>query len=94
MDSISLAKPFFIYLSIYSFINLCSLCLKHLKINLLSEDMKNVDLEKVKNELYEERKEFENNRDNLEEKFHVSYIKYFFNNISELAIHLFNSEKT
>lgn len=33
--------------------------------------MKHIDIEKVKNETYEERKEFEGTRDNLEEKFHV-----------------------
>lgn len=35
--------------------------------------MKQIDIDKVKNETFEERNEFEGNRDNLEEKFHVRY---------------------
>ncbi len=34
--------------------------------------MKVIDIDKVKNEAFDERKEFENTRDNLEEKFHVN----------------------
>lgn len=33
--------------------------------------MKQIDIEKVKSETFEEEKEFEETRDNLEEKFHV-----------------------
>lgn len=40
--------------------------------------MKQIDIDKVKNETYEERKEFEGSRDNLEEKYHVHLINFNF----------------
>jgi hypothetical protein len=36
--------------------------------------MKNIDIEKVKTETYEETKEFEDNRDQEEQNFHVYLI--------------------
>ena len=39
--------------------------------------MKQIDIDKVKNETFEERNEFEGTRDNLEEKFHVFKILFF-----------------
>jgi len=41
--------------------------------------MKTIDIDKVKNETYEERKEFEGNRDSMEEQYHVNLTKSFKN---------------
>lgn len=39
--------------------------------------MKTIDIDKVKNETYEERKEFEDNRDSMEEQYHVNLLEIY-----------------
>ena len=42
--------------------------------------MKQIDVEKVKKETFDERIDFEDNRDNLEEKYHVLILNIFIKN--------------